>query len=70
MTDNPWPSIAWTAAVIALFGFLMVRGQHISDLRAERRRVARINSRIAAERNPGRRAAWRTIRDRYQGDDQ
>ncbi|MEV8523220.1 hypothetical protein AB0451_03530 [Streptomyces sp. NPDC052000] len=43
---------------------LLIRGQHISDLRAERRRVARINSRIAAERDPGRRAAWRAIRDR------
>lgn len=49
---------------------LLIYGQHISDLRADRRRVARINQQIAAERNPGRRAAWRTIRDRYQGDDQ
>lgn len=44
----------------------LIYGQHTSDLRAERRRVARINSRIAAERDPGR----RTIRHRHQGDDQ
>ncbi|MGW2861863.1 hypothetical protein [Streptomyces sp. NPDC001205] len=41
MTSNPWPSIAITAVVIALFGFLAVWGQHLSDQRAERREAAR-----------------------------
>jgi hypothetical protein len=41
MTANPWPSIAITAAVIAVFGFLMVLGQHISDQRRARRKAAR-----------------------------
>lgn len=67
MTTDSWLSIAITAAVIAAFGFLLVWGQHISDQRAARRRqdVRRtwINRRISAERDPGRRTAWRTIRD-------
>ena len=65
MTDNPWPSIAWTAGLIAAFAYLIVVGQHISARRARQQaaRRARINQRIAAERNPARRAAWRTIRD-------
>lgn len=74
MTGNPWPSIAWTAGLIAVFGFLIVYGQHISAQRAaarqQRDRRARIDQQIAAERNPGRRVAWRTIRDQNQGDDQ
>ena len=53
--------------IVALIGaaglFLLIRGQHVSAQRRERARVARINQRIAAERDPGRRAAWRTIRD-------
>lgn len=67
MTADPWPSIAITAAAIALFGFLGVVGQHISDQLAARRtqgdRRTWINRRISAERDPGRRTAWRTIRD-------
>lgn len=43
---------------------LLIYGQHTSDPRRERRRVARINQQIAAERDPGRRTARRTIRDR------
>jgi hypothetical protein len=49
---------------------LLIYGQHTSDLRAERRRVARINQQIATERDPGRRAACRIIRNQYPGDDQ
>ncbi|MFB7647193.1 hypothetical protein ACFC0S_17075 [Streptomyces sp. NPDC056084] len=41
MTDNPWPSIAWTAGLIGAIGFLAVWGQHLSHQRAERQRVAR-----------------------------
>ncbi|MFE9372304.1 hypothetical protein ACFYM2_21390 [Streptomyces sp. NPDC006711] len=41
MTSNPWPSIAWTAGLIALFGFLMVLGQHVSDQLRTRREAAR-----------------------------
>ncbi|MFE4867646.1 hypothetical protein [Streptomyces sp. NPDC056682] len=70
MTADPWPSVIWTGALFAAIGFLAVWGQHISDQCRQRREAARINSGIAAERDPGRRAAWRTIRDHNQGDDQ
>ncbi|MEV5944824.1 hypothetical protein [Streptomyces sp. NPDC051994] len=41
MTANPWPSIAWTAGLIAAIGYLIVVGQHISDQRRARREAAR-----------------------------
>ncbi|MCT9092926.1 hypothetical protein N4G70_29240 [Streptomyces sp. ASQP_92] len=40
MTFSPWPSIAWTAGLIGLIGFLIVRGQHISAARREAARTA------------------------------
>lgn len=36
MTGNPWPSIVFTAAVIAIFGFLAVWGQHVAERRRQR----------------------------------
>lgn len=36
MTGNPWPSIAITGAVIALFGYLAVWGQHFAERRRQR----------------------------------
>jgi hypothetical protein len=41
VTSNPWPSIAITAAVLFLFGFLAVLGQHVSEQRRARREAAR-----------------------------
>jgi hypothetical protein len=74
VTANPWPSIAWTAGLIAAIAFLVLVGQHVTDQRAAKRAQAQrdrrtwINQRIAAERDPGRRTAWRTIRDNNQGE--
>jgi hypothetical protein len=41
VTNDPWLAIAWTAGLIAVFGFLMVLGQHVSDQRRARREAAR-----------------------------
>jgi hypothetical protein len=45
MTGNPWPSIAWTAGLIAAFGFLMALGQNISARRAAKRLQAEHDAR-------------------------
>lgn len=37
MTGNPWPSVLYTTAVIAAFGYLAVWGRRISDRRAAKR---------------------------------
>lgn len=72
MTTDPWFSIVVGAAIAFTAMFLLTRGQYISDQRAARRtqddRRARIDREMAAERDPGRRTAWRMIRNRNEGE--
>lgn len=49
--------------IIGALGFLAVFGERVSDQRRAQQRRDRYDARISAETDPGRRAAWRTIRD-------
>lgn len=60
----------WTAIAVIVCGWLLIVARELRDLlqpvtQPATDRLARLDARIAAERNSGRRTAWRMYRDNH-----